>query len=105
MEPTVLAAMVFTLLVIMMIGGFILLVPVSRRLGKVLEKWLEDRRPGSKDPDVAQLRAAVQALEREVRSLRERQDFVEGLRLGDDRPALPRAEAGGPDRPGRLPGT
>lgn len=104
MDPLALAGMVFTLLVILMIGGFILLFPVSRRLGKVLERWLEEKRPAGKEPEVAQLRAAVQALEREVRSLSERQDFVESLRLGDDRPTLPPGEAGGPDRPGRLPG-
>jgi cell division protein FtsB len=104
MDPLALAGMVFTLLVILMIGGFILLFPVSRRLGKVLERWLEEKRPGGKEPEIAQLRAAVQALEREVRSLSERQDFVESLSLGDDRPALPPAEAGSPDRPGRLPG-
>lgn len=37
LEPVALAGMIFSLLVILLIGGFILLYPLSRRLGALLE--------------------------------------------------------------------
>ena len=79
MEPMALAGMLFVLVLIAMIGGFILLIPISRRLGRVLDAWLLEKRGGVNQEELIQLRQAVQSLEAEVTSLAERQQFTDRL--------------------------
>lgn len=71
--------MVFILLVLMLIGGFILLLPLTRRLGAYLEQRLEQGKAGATNPEIRQLRAAVGALQAEIERLAERQEFTESL--------------------------
>ncbi len=57
--------------------------PLTRQLGKVLEKkYLEDGTGGTNAQEVAELRRAVQALTGDVERLSERQDFTERLLEG-----------------------
>ena len=80
MDPLILASMIFSLLVLGLIGGFILLYPLTRRLAEVLEKrYLGDGTGGANADQVAALRRAVKALRGEVERLGERQDFTERL--------------------------
>ena len=80
MDPLILASMIFSLLVLGLIGGFILLYPLTRRLAEVLEKrYLGDGTGGTNADQVAALRRAVKALRGEVERLGERQDFTERL--------------------------
>ena len=79
MEPMALVGMAFVLIMVAMIGGFILLIPLSRRLGHVLDVWLHDRKGVDASEELAQLRRTVQALEAEVASLAERQQFTDEL--------------------------
>lgn len=94
MDPMGLAGMVFTLILFLMIGGFILLYPLSRQLGRLLEQRLDEKRSPALDRgDVARLREALESLERQVQSLQDRQEFVEGmLRSGRETASLPRGE-------------
>ena len=71
--------MIFTVVVLMLIGGFILLLPLTRRLGALLEHRMlsEDRAKQSADVDA--LVQAVDALRDEVERLSARQDFTEKL--------------------------
>lgn len=73
------AGMLFTLLFVGMIGGFVLLLPLSRRLGAYLEQRLEQGKGGAGDEEARQLRAAVLSLQAEVEKLAERQEFTESL--------------------------
>jgi hypothetical protein len=92
MDPMGIAGMVFTLLFTGMIGGFILLRPVSRQLGLLLESKLQQNR----NPDklaidkIENLTETVRMLEAEVRLLSDRLEFNEKL-LGNrtERAALP----------------
>lgn len=84
LEPVALAGMIFSLLVILLIGGFILLYPLSRRLGALLEQRLSAS-PSPGNREVAQLRDAVRALQAEVQRIGERQAFTESL-LEEQRP-------------------
>lgn len=73
MDMDVLLGMIFTIILIMLIGGFILLFPIARRLGKVLERrLLQDDRAGGDPQAVAQLRDAVRSLEGEIQRLDDR---------------------------------
>ncbi len=82
MDPFILQAMIFSIIVIVLLGGFTLLFPLTRQLGKVLEKYLEDGTGGTNAEEVAALRRAVQALTGDVERLSERQDFTERLLEG-----------------------
>lgn len=100
MEPIDLvpfAGMIMSLLLALMLGGFILMYPLTKRLGQLLEQRIEERREGlvldSGDAaDLAELRRAVRVLEEEVATLTERQRFVEGLL---DSPERRKSIAGG----------
>jgi hypothetical protein len=90
MDLTPLAGMVFTLILMMMIGGFILLFPLSRRLGALLESRIQEKKQVvSPDPDLARLTEVVHSLQNQVQSLIERQDFVEHLLQAGKPPTLP----------------
>lgn len=89
MDPVILAGMIFTLIVLLMIGGFILLFPLARQLGRVLELRLQDRQNPRSEAEVIRLRDSVERLQDELRSLGQRQDFVEGLLRTEAPAALP----------------
>lgn len=77
MDIEFIVSLVFSLLVISIVGGGILLFPIMRRLGALLERRLEaEALPGQ---ELRQLKAAVRSLTEQVRSLQERQDFAEKL--------------------------
>jgi len=83
MDPVIIPSMIFTIAVIMLIGGFVTLFPVTRRLGAFLESKLRDKEPpATPAPDLARLLDAIQGLESEVRRLNERQEFTERLLAG-----------------------
>ncbi len=90
MEPEIVAGMVFSITVLVLIGGFVLLYPLSRQLGKYLEKRMLPE--GSADAAAAELSAltrSVEGLRQEVERISERQDFTERLL---DEPSAPGAE-------------
>lgn len=100
MDPNAIAGMAFTLILTVLVGGFILLYPVSKRLGAFLESRLHDRipQPAPTTPaELESLRNSVASLQAEVQRLSERQDFMEQLASGKsvDPAALP---AGQPRR-------
>ena len=83
MDPFILQAMIFTIVVMVLLGGFTLLFPLTRRLAEVLEKhYLKDGAEGTDADEVAALRRAVHALREEVERIGERQDFTEKLLEG-----------------------
>ncbi len=83
MDPFILQAMIFAIVVLVLVGGFALLFPLTRRLAAVLEKrYLEDDAGGAEEDEVAALRRAVDALRGEVEQIGERQDFTEKLLEG-----------------------
>lgn len=96
MDIEYIAALIFSFLVIMVVGGVILLFPVTRRLGKLLERRLaEDRGASDVDAEVASLRHAVGSLDERLRHVSDRQTFMEELLEERRRAALP--EGGLPD--------
>lgn len=79
MDPEVIPVMIFTLIVLAMTGGFILLFPITRRLGQFLEYRMSERGRLQDKEEMERLRAAVHALRDDVAQLAERQDFTERL--------------------------
>lgn len=92
-----LAAVMMTVL----IGAIILLFPLSRRLGRVLEEWIKLRHESSPDRDrlerlelgVLEIRQLVEGIDRRLALTAERQDFMESLIESKKVASLP-SEAG-----------
>lgn len=96
MDPTAIAGMLFVLVLAAMLGGFILLFPISRRLGQLMEERIAERkRPATLPPEeIRELHGAIQALQARLEELAERQDFTESL-LSERRPLeLPTGDSG-----------
>lgn len=80
MDPAALAGMIFTLLLLGMIGGFILLIPASRRLGAILDYWLKEKtETSSPSAETAQARALLESVATRLEALEEKQVFMEEL--------------------------
>ena len=83
MDATMLiVTVVFWIIIASIIGGVILLRPVSRRLGHFLDEWIAIRRAeqeGSGE-QLQELAARLEALEGGQRRLLERQEFMEALK-------------------------
>ena len=85
--PYEIAELVAILLMVFMIGTFILLFPLSRRLGKVMEEWLQLRQDSSPDRDRLEriedglrlLHQQSQSQDQRLALIGERQDFLESL--------------------------
>jgi hypothetical protein len=90
MDPVILAGMIFSLIVLVLIGGFILLLPLSRRLGNLLDVWARERKGlvggGGADADTTQ--ETLRDLSRRLEALEEQQGFLQ--ELVSKRAALPR---------------
>ena len=92
MDPNALAGMVFTLILVGMVGGFILVRPITRRLGALLEQRLNSQASSLSPADVRKLREAVESLRAELDQLSERQAFTEALLAERHQPLLPKKE-------------
>jgi hypothetical protein len=81
MDEEVVAGMIFTLLLVVMIGGFILLYPLSRRVSALMERRMQEKEPPPRpiDGELDALRQAVADLSTQVDRLVDRQDFMEKL--------------------------
>ena len=91
------AEMIGAIVIILVLGTFILLFPLSRRLGRVLEEWIKLRQETSPDRDtlarleneVRELRQSVEGGDQRMGLLAERQDFMESLVEAKKTAALP----------------
>jgi hypothetical protein len=97
MDPVILVSMVFVLVLVTLVGGFIALFPITRRLGLLIEARMQrDRTPGVDPAEFKQLRDVVVALESQVERMLERVEFTEELLAGRDRYMLPPARTDDP---------
>lgn len=80
MDPVILAGMIFSLVVLVLVGGFILLLPLSQRLGKLLDMWVSEKRGlTDRGADTAAMREALTDLSRRLEVLEEQQGFLQEL--------------------------
>ena len=85
--PTDIAEMIAALLMVFLIGTFVLLFPLSRRLGKVMEEWIQLRHDSSPDrgrlerieDGLRLIHGEVESLDQRMQLFGERQDFLESL--------------------------
>ena len=83
-DPNAILGVAFTLLLVLLIGGMILLYPLTRQLGKLIETKVRSNAPadgpGSEPAlQAEQMRELIRDLQVEVGRLSERQEFFERL--------------------------
>ena len=79
MDPELIPMMIFTIIVLAMGGGFILLFPITRRLGRFLEYRMSEKGRLEDREEMDRILRAVESLRDDVAHLAERQDFTERL--------------------------
>lgn len=79
MDPELIPMMIFTIIVLGMAGGFILLFPITRTLGRYLEFRMTQKVRVEDQERMELLLRAVESLRDDVARLAERQDFTEKL--------------------------
>lgn len=78
LDPIILAGMIFTVVVLGMIGGFILLFPIARLAGQALKIWIENRgAAGEMQAALGQVRRELAGMQAQVERVAEQQEFVE----------------------------
>ncbi len=100
MDPFIQGSMIFTVVMTVIIGAFVVTFPILRRLGRVMEESIRDRREARLDRgqvgrlqgEIGELRSAVERLDGHVGLLAERQDFVENLLAHKEPGRLPKGE-------------
>jgi len=91
------AEMIYTLVMMILLGTFIVTIPITRRLGRVMEEWIALRREsapnrGSLDrieTAVGAIGQRLDAVEQRTDLVGERQEFIESLMDEQRRTALP----------------
>ena len=86
MDPLMLfGTMVFWIIIVSIIGGIVLLRPVSKRLGHFLDEWIAIRKAeqAGSGERLEELAARFEALEEGQRRLLEHQEFMHELK-GDE---------------------
>jgi hypothetical protein len=82
MDPGLIVVMAFFLIAIILTGTFVLLIPLSRQLAKFLEFRMAQKSqqlPPEIADELVRLRASVESLDEKVRSVADRQEFMEKL--------------------------
>jgi hypothetical protein len=74
-----LAPVIVTVTLILMVGAVILLKPLSKQGGALMEQMLKDRREGRTADDLEHLTSAMTNLSERMRLLEDRQSFTESL--------------------------
>ncbi|MFQ5529698.1 MAG: hypothetical protein ACE5FP_05050 [Gemmatimonadota bacterium] len=95
--PIAIAEMIAAVAMVAIIGFFLVSIPITRRLGRVLEEWVNMRREGAPDrtavdgltEEIRALGRHVEALDDRMQLLSARQDFTESL--VETRPAAKKA--------------
>lgn len=96
MDPLIAASMIFSIIVLLVIGGFIVLFPLSRQLGKVLETWLSKQADArSVEGKLRETQEVLGQVIARLEAMEERHAFVEEL--------LERRRDGGTLPPGEAP--
>ncbi len=93
MNPELVPLMIFTIVVLAMAGGFLLLFPMTRRLGQFLEYRMSERGRIQEREEREVLLRAVEALRDDMARLAERQDFTERLLESRQKGELPGGES------------
>ena len=103
-DPVILLSMIFAIVVLILIGGFIVSFPLFRRLGRLMDEWfasrelerLHERDLQELEGGLSEIRSRLTAIEDRMELLVERQEVTESLlqagETGVDRPTLDKVD-------------
>ena len=86
MDPGAIAPMVVMVTGIVTTGGVLILRPISKRLGDLLEVMTRERRAPDRGAEIGQLRDLMQSIDSRLALIEERQDFAEAILASGERP-------------------
>jgi hypothetical protein len=89
MDPSI-APMVVMVTGIVTTGGVLILRPLTKRLGGLIDAMTRERRLPDRGAEIAQLRDLMQSVDARISLIEERQDFTEAL-LASGEPKRPAA--------------
>lgn len=68
---------IFAFLMVLTVGTFILLFPITRRLGRIMEEWISLRRGSLPDRDaIDRIESTLEAISHRLESMDQRVDLV-----------------------------
>lgn len=91
-DPVILLSMIFAIVVLVLIGGFIVSFPLFRRLGRLMDEWFASREIGrlhernleELEGGLSEVKSRLAAMEDRMELLMERQEFTESLLTSGD---------------------
>lgn len=89
MQLEILAPMLVTIVLILTVGGVVLLRPLSKRLGELLEVMARERERPGVGRELERVREVLETMNGRLALLEERQDFTDALLADPDRRRLP----------------
>lgn len=92
----VIAPMVVMIVMTLTIGGVLILRPIAKRLGDLIDVMIREKQAPRPEPvaELARVREIVESIDARLSLLEERQDFTESLLDGGARASLPTARRG-----------
>lgn len=88
MEWEFIAPMIFSITLVLSTAGVLILRPLTKRLGDLLEAMRTDRQARLEDQHTERLVNAVERLTDRIELLEERQDFTERMLTSANRPTI-----------------
>lgn len=79
MDWEVVAPMIVAIVFILTVGGVMVLRPIAKRLGTLLEVMAQRKGALTDDEEASRLREVVESMSRRLALMEERQDFTERL--------------------------
>jgi len=95
MNPNDIAPMVISVTLFVVTGAVILLFPLSRRLGSLLEAMTQQKRELPKGAEMDQVLRTLQSIDDRLTLLEERQSFAEAILASGERRQVGSGEPGG----------
>ena len=81
MEWEFIAPMIMTVVLILTVGGVMVLRPIAKRVGDLLEMYVRDRSEGL-EGEIHHMRDLLETMNARLQLMEERQDFTERLLSG-----------------------
>lgn len=89
------APMVVMIVLTLTVGGVMVLRPIAKRLGNLIEVITREKLEGGERDQVAHLRDVLDTMNQRLQLLEERQEFTDRLLESRDAAALPRRDREG----------
>jgi hypothetical protein len=88
MPPSDLAGLIFAVTLTLTVAGVLILRPLTKRLGDLIEATAREKRVQAKDAEFERLTQVITGLAERLEQIEERQDFAEQVLSSIERPRV-----------------